>query len=180
LPAGTVAQLVDGKLRVVSKPSAANQNVAAKQGALRTLNYVATRLEQHLPNVKTGGAMGARGLLSKVTDSQDAMRLNNLREQLSTELRTIFRIPGEGALSDREQAQYGLQLPDIRYDYKQNLAILNDIRQRAGLRIQQPEAAAEPAAAAGGYEVGQEYEDAEGNSAVYLGNYDGEDRWEPL
>jgi hypothetical protein len=141
-PRGAVVQrnTKTGEEKVVSKQPPANANIQAKVGAVRTLNYVTNRLEQHLANIQTGGPLGVRGYLSKVTDSQDSMRFDNLKEQLSTELRTIFRIPGEGALSDREQAQYGLQLPDVRYDKKQNLAILADVKQRAALRIQQPDA----------------------------------------
>lgn len=78
----------------------------------------------------TGGPMGLAGTIGKVTDSQAQKRFNNLREQLSTELRTIFRIPGEGALSDKEQAQYGVQLPELGNDSSVNEAIMQDLKYR--------------------------------------------------
>lgn len=78
----------------------------------------------------TGGWMGLGGQIGKVTDSQQQRRFNNLREQMSTELRTIFRIPGEGALSDKEQAQYGVQLPDIGNDPNVNAQIIQDLNYR--------------------------------------------------
>ena len=137
-PEGAVVQTntQTGENKVLYKQPPANANIASKQGAVRTLDYVVSTFTQHLPNVKTGGPLGVRGYMSQATDYQDSKRFENLREQLSTELRTIFRIPGEGALSDREQAQYGLQLPDIRYSRENNLAILTDIRNRARLRME--------------------------------------------
>ena len=87
-----------------------------------------------LNNTVQGGIMGAAGYAGAVFDSQDQKRFNNLKEQMSTELRTLFRIPGEGTLSDKEQAQYGIQLPDVKNDKKINQAILNDVRERIKLR----------------------------------------------
>lgn len=78
-----------------------------------------------------GGVMGISGMAGRVFNSQAAREMDNAREQLSTELRKVFRIPGEGALSDREQAQYGLQLPDVKNKPELNRKIVNDILVRS-------------------------------------------------
>lgn len=117
----------------------------AKMGATKSMDYVIGQFRGGtdkngkpqpgvLEKATTGGFLGVRGQIGRVLDSQDAFRFNNLKEQMSTELRTLFRIPGEGALSDKEQAQYGLQLPDLRYSKKTNEAILGDIEARTRLR----------------------------------------------
>lgn len=110
----------------------------AKLPVLDSLDYVAGRFRDAAKNVTTGGTFGLSGQLSGITDYQDVQKFNNAKEQLSTELRTIFRIPGEGALSDKEQAQYGIQLPSIKYDAATNEGIVNDIQNRARLRLGQP------------------------------------------
>lgn len=106
-----------------------------KLPALASMDYVIEQYTPMLTQTPTGGPMGAMGVVGGVFDYQDAARFDNLREQLSTELRTVFRIPGEGTLSDREQAQYGLQLPDRKYSPPVNEAILRDVRNRASIRI---------------------------------------------
>lgn len=113
-------------------------NVNAKLPVLDSLDYVADQFRAGLKNVSTGGPMGLKGKISGVTDYQDAKVLDNLSQQLSTELRTLFRIPGEGSLSDKEQAQYGLQLPSRDYDADKNEKIIRDIQNRARLRLSQP------------------------------------------
>ncbi len=107
----------------------------SKLNASKALDYVAGELEKTIEKTPQGGFMGVKGLIGKVTDSQQAKRFDNLKEQLSTELRTLFRIPGEGALSDKEQAQYGVQLPDVTKDADTNKAIIQDIRKRTSLRL---------------------------------------------
>jgi len=114
----------------------------AKQNAGKSMQYVIDEFRGNPEAGKTGildktmqgGWMGAAGAAGAVFDSQDRKRFNNLREQMSTELRTLFRIPGEGTLSDREQAQYGIQLPDVTNDKTTNEAILKDIETRIRLR----------------------------------------------
>jgi len=81
-----------------------------------------------------GGIMGVSGAIGKLTDSQDQRRFDNLKEQMSTELRTLFRIPGEGTLSDKEQAQYGIQLPSVYNSKETNEKILKDVETRIKLR----------------------------------------------
>jgi hypothetical protein len=116
--------------------SAGNQDTKAP--VLDSMNYVMTQYEELFPKLATGGPLGLMGKASGVFDSQDVMRFENLNEQLSTELRTIMRIPGEGTLSDQEQKQYGLQLPNIDYDEATNKAILKDLNARTRLRLGMP------------------------------------------
>lgn len=109
--------------------------VGAKMPVLKSLEYTLGRFAEQNEQVETGGPGGLRGSLSKVLDYQDAAALDNLSQQVSTELRTIFRIPGEGSLSDKEQAQYGLQLPSRSFSPKQNKQIMLDLENRARLRM---------------------------------------------
>jgi hypothetical protein len=123
-----------------------------KKNAVASMNYVIGEMRKQIDSTLQGGPMGLTGMVGRVTDSQTARRFDNLREQLSTELRTVFRIPGEGTLSDREQAQYGLQLPDVRNSAANNNAILNDLQARVGMRVPgaAPAAPAAPEAPAAG------------------------------
>jgi hypothetical protein len=108
-----------------------------KVAALKNLNYLASKFEGTdekpglLQTAEQGGWMGISGTLGRVTNSQQAKAFDNAVEQMSTELRKIFRIPGEGALSDKEQAQYGIQLPKLGNDPKLNQDILTDLKIRA-------------------------------------------------
>lgn len=117
----------------------------AKLPAQQSLDYVVNQFRPVIRSVPSGGFMGSKQYTGQVTDFQGSARFDNLREQLSTELRTVFRIPGEGTLSDREQAQYGLQLPSRKYSPEVNESILNDIQSRVGLRLGTGSAPAAPA-----------------------------------
>lgn len=108
-----------------------------KAPALDNLNYLNNQFKKAQAETSTGGPLGVKGLASRGLDYQNVQRFNNIREQISTELRTIFRIPGEGTLSDREQAQYGLQLPDIKNDPEVNDQIMADIMFRSQSRVGQ-------------------------------------------
>lgn len=137
----------------VAPPDANNPNGyrlanQEKQNAFRSMEVVMKQFEGEVDDTgklvpgtgaigKTpqGGWMGISGKAGFVTNYQQNKRFNNLREQLSTELRTLFRIPGEGALSDKEQAQYGVQLPSTDYDEETNRQILADIRARVQARL---------------------------------------------
>lgn len=111
---------------------------AAKTPAKASMDYVLNEFDKILPETMQGGIGGGIGKAGGVFDYKDARRFDNLREQLSTELRTAFRIPGEGTLSDAEQAQYGVQLPSRDNPLEVNQAILRDIRERTRLRLQTP------------------------------------------
>lgn len=136
----------------VSPPTPENPNGKRilspdKKNAANSLEYVLQQFEGkrddngnvmpstgQIGKTTQGGFMGIAGKVGKITNYQEAKRFDNLREQLSTELRTLFRIPGEGALSDKEQAQYGMQLPSVDYDPEINQKIITDIRNRVSLR----------------------------------------------
>lgn len=108
-----------------------------KAPALANLDYLNQQFKEIQAKTSTGGPLGIKGIASRGLDYQNTQRFNNIREQISTELRTIFRIPGEGTLSDREMAQYGLQLPDIKNDPEVNHQIMDDIKTRSANRLSQ-------------------------------------------
>lgn len=107
----------------------------AKAPSLASLEYVTREFRDQFARTMQGRVAGPSGW---IFDYGDKKRFDNLREQLSTEVRTAFRIPGEGTLSDREQAQYGLQLPDTSNPPEVNEAILRDIENRVRLRVTTP------------------------------------------
>ncbi len=116
----------------------ATGSVEAKKPVLKSLEYTLGRFADANKDVSTGGVGGIKGAMSKAFDYQDAAMLDNLSQQISTELRTIFRIPGEGSLSEGEQAQYGLQLPSRNFSPEQNKQIMLDLENRARLRMGMP------------------------------------------
>jgi hypothetical protein len=142
---------------------AADVDSAGKGKVQNSLAYVANQFRDQIKKTPQGGVLGLTGYVGTVTASQEAMRFDNLREQMSTELRTVFRIPGEGTLSDREQAQYGLQLPDRKYSEPKNEAILKDMETRVALRLGQKPPGAEAASASGGQQGKRVRVDANGN-----------------
>jgi hypothetical protein len=111
---------------------------AGKAPAASSMDYVIKQFREQLPKTQQGGLFGYKGKSGTVLDKADKERFDNLREQLSTEMRTVYRIPGEGTLSDQEQKQYGIQLPSTDYEAGTNEKILNDIEARTGLRLSTP------------------------------------------
>lgn len=134
VPAG-MKPMVDARGAAIG---GAQGDQASKAPAKASMEYVLSEMEKQLPETTQGGIGGVVGKVGSVFDHKDAQRFDNLREQLSTELRTVFRIPGEGTLSDREQAQYGVQLPSRDNHPSVNQKILNDLRQRTKLRTETP------------------------------------------
>ena len=76
----------------------------------------------------SGGLFGYKGVLTSGT--QEAKKFDNLREQLSGEMRKVFRIAGEGTLTDADQRQLGIQLPSRDYDAQTNKDIMANIAMR--------------------------------------------------
>lgn len=146
LPAGTSAQLdtQTGQIKILSAvPATQRAGESAKGTAVTRVDSVAEKIIGQMANVRTGGPLGVVGALSRVFDSQDAKLFESYRQQLSSALRTALRIPGEGALSDFEQRQYGLQLPELGQNRENNVAILrslqDQVRLAAGLPpVQEP------------------------------------------
>jgi hypothetical protein len=112
---------------------------AGKASSLKNFDYLATNMlgedgkSGTIGKTAQGGYFGLGGALGSGT--QAAKEFDNTVEQMSTELRTVFRIPGEGALSDKEQAQYGIQLPKRGNDADLNRKIITDLRVRMNNRV---------------------------------------------
>lgn len=141
LPEGTSAQLdtQTGQIKVISAvPTQQRTGEAAKGTAVKRVDDVASRIESQMGRVRTGGPLGVVGALSRVFDSQDAKLFESYRQQLSSALRTALRIPGEGALSDFEQRQYGLQLPELGQSAENNLQILRSLQNQVRLAANLP------------------------------------------
>jgi len=134
VPPGTKAR-VDAEGKEIGEAAGAQ---GAKAPAAASMDYVLSEFDKQIDTTAQGGVGGISGRAGSIFDYEDAQRFDNLREQLSTELRTVFRIPGEGTLSDREQAQYGVQLPSRTNTEKTNRQILRDIKERVRLRLQTP------------------------------------------
>lgn len=132
-PAGTVAQkdTKTGKVQVLSAVPATQRPPAPKTSdpAVTRVEAAAKQLTSQLQNVKTGTVSG---VLSRMFDASDAKLFETYREQLSGAVRAALRIPGEGTLSDQEQAQYGLQLPSLGQTKENNekivKALINQVR----------------------------------------------------
>lgn len=149
-PKGTVVQLdtQTGAMKPLSTvPAAQRTTEAGKATSVTRVDTIADRISKQMDEVSTGGPLGLTGALSRIFDSQDAKLFETYRQQLSTALRAALRIPGEGALSDRDLALYGLTLPELGQSRKNNLAILESLKQQVRLAAGQ-EAATSPAAAA--------------------------------
>lgn len=151
LPEGTSAQLdtQTGAVKVLSAvPASQRTSEANKNTAVSRVENIATRISSQLDKVYTGGPLGVVGALSRVFDSQDAKLFESYRQQLSAALRAALRIPGEGALSDFEQRQYGLQLPELSQSSENNMQILQSLVDQVRLSAaQEPTAPAMPAGA---------------------------------
>jgi hypothetical protein len=143
-PEGTVVQRDSqtNALKVLSAvPATQRASEAGKATSVTRVENIVGRIIGQMDNVKTGGILGGTGAMSSVFDSQDAKLFQTYREQLSTALRAALRIPGEGPLSDRDLAQYGLTLPSLGQSRENNLAILESLQEQvrlaAGQDIQQ-------------------------------------------
>lgn len=82
----------------------------------------------------TGGVLGSSGMLQQVFNKDKANFFENQVQQLSADLRQIFRIPGEGSLSDYEAKQYGVQLPSMSNSPEVNQQILDSLEARVAAR----------------------------------------------
>lgn len=126
---------VDAQAKAEGEAAGAQKS---KAPAAASMEYVMSEFDKQIDSTMQGGVFGVAGKAGEVVDYEDATRFDNLREQLSTELRTVYRIPGEGTLSDREQQQYGIQLPNRNNTKRVNKAIIEDLRERTKLRLETP------------------------------------------
>lgn len=141
LPKGTVAQknLTTNEIKLLSQVPQ-TERVKLERGArvVARVEQGIENLTKHLDKVTTGGVMGLSGAISRVFDSQDAQQFNSFKEQLSSALRAALRIPGEGALSDFEQRQYGLTLPSLGLSKDRNLQIMTALADQVRLDSDMP------------------------------------------
>lgn len=140
IPAGTKAR-VDSQGKAEGEASGGQSSKAPVKASM---DYVIGEFRKSIEATPQGGLFGYKGKAATVTSKAEKERFDNLREQLSTELRTAFRIPGEGTLSDAEQKQYGIQLPSTDYEPQNNEQILKDLETRTSLRLQTPVGNAPP------------------------------------
>jgi hypothetical protein len=117
---------------------AAQGDQAAKAPVKVSFDIAANNMRDAIKKTPQGGTFGAIGKYGTLFDYQDAMAFDNASQQMSTELRTVFRIPGEGTLSDREQEQYNLQLPNRKYSAERNEKIISDLEARMNARVTTP------------------------------------------
>lgn len=132
-PKGTVLQrnASTGEVKVLSAiPAAERTSLAGKERTVKRFDAIASRIESQLGKVSTGGPFGVVGAVSRVFDSQDAKLFESYRQQLSGAIRAALRIPGEGTLTDFEQRQYGLQLPDLGLSKESNLQVIESLKEQ--------------------------------------------------
>jgi hypothetical protein len=86
------------------------------------------------------------------------------QEEMAQEIKTYFPLPGDKPATIEQKRQARKQA-------------MEGMRQMGGRAVQPAAPANKPKG--GKFTVGKVYTDAGGNNAVYLGNYGGEDRWEP-
>lgn len=146
-PVGTVAQKDSktGKVQVLSAVPAGQRPppVKASDPAVNRVEAATNKITSQLKSVKTGAVSG---VMSRVFDASDAKLFETYREQLSGAVRAALRIPGEGTLSDQEQAQYGLQLPSLNQTRENNIKIMDALVEQVRLAKQLPPRQAAPAA----------------------------------
>jgi hypothetical protein len=113
----------------------ATGDLDAKAPAKESFKIAIGNLRSSIGTAMQGAVAGPSGT---IFDYGDKKLFNSRVQQLSTDLRTVYRIPGEGTLSDQEQAQYGLQLPSTDNPPEVNAQILNDLEARTKARLETP------------------------------------------
>lgn len=97
---------------------------------LPTTNEKGEVVSGALGKTDTGGFMGYKAFTSPITNKNESDIFDNNLARLGTEMRKIMRIPGEGAFSDKEQAQYGLTMPSKKFNPQTNEKIMRDLIQQ--------------------------------------------------
>jgi len=141
LPEGTVAQInpKTNQINVLSSvPSTQRASTENKERSVRRIEASSELLQKQLDRVATGGPLGITGAVGRIFDAQDSRQFETFKEQLSSGLRAALRIPGEGALSDREQAQYGLTLPSLGMSKERNIEIMRALEDQVRLAADLP------------------------------------------
>jgi hypothetical protein len=141
LPEGTVAQInpKTNQINVLSSvPSTQRASTENKERSVRRIEAASELLQKQLDRVATGGPLGITGAVGRIFDAQDSRQFETFKEQLSSGLRAALRIPGEGALSDREQAQYSLTLPSLGMSKERNIEIMRALEDQVRLAADLP------------------------------------------
>lgn len=141
VPEGTVLQqdTRTGRITTLSQvPATERVSLRNRERAVKRVDLASESIQKQLSRVGTGGPMGIVGAASRIFDSQDARQFETFREQLSSAIRSALRIPGEGALSDREQAQYGLTLPSLGLSKDRNIEIMRALENQVRLAADLP------------------------------------------
>jgi hypothetical protein len=128
----------------------ASGDQSAKTPAKASFETALSNMRASIGETPTGGFLGLRGAAAPAFSKTESDLFDSRVQQLSTELRTVFRIPGEGSLSDQEQQQYGLQLPKRGFNAETNAQITMDLEQRVRDRLETPVGRGAGAGGAGG------------------------------
>lgn len=124
-------------------PTKEDKAGAGKVPAVNNANMLFDQMEELLDQgVATGPIAGSEiaGIpLGRAVDYDRKTLFDAFTKQVSPSLRAIFRIPGEGALSDSEQKQYNLMLPQVTYPESVNRALIANLRQLLANSVPQAE-----------------------------------------
>lgn len=128
-------------------PNAAQQKAdvanKGKSSSVQNAGMLFDQMEQLLDEgVNTGPISGSEvgGIpLGRMADYDRKTMFDAFTKQVSPSLRSVFRIPGEGALSDSEQKQYGLMLPQVTYPEEVNRQLIANLRVMLGNSVPQPD-----------------------------------------
>ena len=140
-PKGSVLQRnrLTGEIKtLLDVPATERTALAGKERSVERVDAISSRIAKQLDQIDTGGPFGIKGALSRITDSKDAKLFETYRQQLSGAIRSALRIPGEGTLSDYEQRQYGLQLPDLGQSKENNLQIIESLKEQVRIASDLP------------------------------------------
>lgn len=149
VPAAETARVIQEGAETGRGAAQSQQARQEKAPVLGAVNYLAqqflgdptTNTPGAIDKLYSGGFMGAKSKIAPVVDRQDRDNFESLKRQLSTQLRAIFRIPGEGTLSDKDQQDNNLMLPSVEYDPATNKTIMKNLLEIINIRTSQaPEA----------------------------------------
>lgn len=118
-----------------TKDAEAAAELRAKEPAYDAFTIAANDMMQTMPKVFSGGIYGIKGKVASFLNAEETQQFNNMTAQLSSQLRAVFRIPGEGQLSDKEQAQYGLTLPSLNNEASVNADVMRRLDQMVAARL---------------------------------------------
>lgn len=116
-----------------TEPSKSDKDREGKAPMVSNAEFLMGRLGSMLDEgLDTGPVAGSQiaGIpVGKLWDYKRKDLFERQVNQLSSQIRSIMRIPGEGPLTDYEQRQYGLTLPSVEADEQTNRVIMENLRQ---------------------------------------------------